>query len=232
MSPPRRQRNTRKPFALRYYGSLRSAVLGVVALVSVYACCFGEAAFVGVGSSLNIPHHDWTTSSFVGYDSLLRRSQRNVPVVIPTATRRGSAILQMGMFEDLFNGAKKYGKKDNNGKEKELTKEEEYKMRLQEAARDPITFEKFVLSGGLEYATTDSNNNDSSLPTSDAAMQTNGTEKQKKGYQRAEDWEAEQNANAEGGNMTWEEKVQFEGQRNGNKIRQNEILRQSIKLWG
>eukprot|EP00978_Attheya_sp_CCMP212_P044720 scaffold319878_cov58-Attheya_sp.AAC.1 len=134
------------------------------------------------------------------------------------------------MFEDLFNGAKKYGKKDE---EKELTKEEEYKMRLQEAAQDPITFEKFVLSGGLEYATTDDNNtNDSSPTNANNAINTSGTEKQKKGYQRAEDWEAEQNANAEGGNMTWEEKVQFDGQRNGNRIRQNEILTQSIKLWG
>lgn len=49
----------------------------------------------------------------------------------------------------------------------------------------------------------------------------------KKGYQRAEDWEAEQQAITK--QMTWEERVQFDGLRHGNRFAQNEILRKNLK---
>jgi hypothetical protein len=49
-----------------------------------------------------------------------------------------------------------------------------------------------------------------------------------KGYQRIEDWEAEQEASRKNGTMTWEQRVQFDGLRNGNQIRQNDILMRSI----
>ena len=50
------------------------------------------------------------------------------------------------------------------------------------------------------------------------------------GYQRIEDWEAAQAGQA-GKNvksMSWEEKVQFDGQRFGNQVRQNDILIRQI----
>ena len=46
----------------------------------------------------------------------------------------------------------------------------------------------------------------------------------KKGYQRVEEWDAEQKA----GGMTWEQKVQFDGLRMGNGVRQNEILQRHL----
>ena len=49
-----------------------------------------------------------------------------------------------------------------------------------------------------------------------------------KGYQRIEDWEAEQEASRKNGTMTWEQRVQFDGLRNGNQIRQNDILMRQI----
>jgi len=44
-------------------------------------------------------------------------------------------------------------------------------------------------------------------------------------YQRAEDWDAEQKAQTAG----WDERVQFDGLRNGNRFAQNEILRRNLK---
>jgi hypothetical protein len=56
------------------------------------------------------------------------------------------------------------------------------------------------------------------------------TEPKKKGYQRAEDWEAEQQAIL-AKEMTWEQRVQFDGQRQGNRVKQNEILRHHLNTY-
>jgi hypothetical protein len=44
-------------------------------------------------------------------------------------------------------------------------------------------------------------------------------------YQRIEEWDEERKAKGE---LTWEETVQFDGQRFGNRVRQNHILRHHI----
>lgn len=55
----------------------------------------------------------------------------------------------------------------------------------------------------------------------------NATETKPKGkYQRIEEWDEERK---EKGTLTWEEKVQFEGQKYGNQVRQNEILNRNLK---
>lgn len=50
-------------------------------------------------------------------------------------------------------------------------------------------------------------------------------EKPKGRYQRIEDWDAERKATGE---LTWEEKVQFDGQRFGNQVKQDSILRRHL----
>lgn len=50
--------------------------------------------------------------------------------------------------------------------------------------------------------------------------------KTKKAYQRVEEWDKEQKEN-----LTWEEKVQFDGQRHGNKVNQNDILRHHLHTF-
>ena len=52
--------------------------------------------------------------------------------------------------------------------------------------------------------------------------------KKKKGYQRIEEWDAERQANGE---LSWEERVQFEGQRYGNQVRQNDILIRNLHTF-
>ena len=51
------------------------------------------------------------------------------------------------------------------------------------------------------------------------------------GYQRAEDWDAEVKARQKRGEYTWEERVQFEGQKYGNRVNQNEILKKNLKAF-
>jgi hypothetical protein len=50
--------------------------------------------------------------------------------------------------------------------------------------------------------------------------------KTKKAYQRVEEWDKEQKES-----LTWEEKVQFDGQRYGNKVNQNDILRHHLHTF-
>lgn len=44
-------------------------------------------------------------------------------------------------------------------------------------------------------------------------------------YQRIEEWDEERNAKGE---LSWEEKVQFDGQRYGNQVKQDSILRRQL----
>ena len=44
-------------------------------------------------------------------------------------------------------------------------------------------------------------------------------------YQSIEEWDAERNAKGE---LSWEEKVQFDGQRFGNQLKQDSILRRHL----
>ena len=51
------------------------------------------------------------------------------------------------------------------------------------------------------------------------------TTKPKGKYQKIEDWDAERK---EKGILSWEEKVQYDGQRHGNQFRQNDILTRNL----
>eukprot|EP00586_Coscinodiscus_wailesii_P001030 CAMPEP_0172483580 /NCGR_PEP_ID=MMETSP1066-20121228/10567_1 /TAXON_ID=671091 /ORGANISM="Coscinodiscus wailesii, Strain CCMP2513" /LENGTH=106 /DNA_ID=CAMNT_0013247503 /DNA_START=385 /DNA_END=705 /DNA_ORIENTATION=+ len=51
----------------------------------------------------------------------------------------------------------------------------------------------------------------------------------RRGYQRAEDWDRIMKEKK--GSMTWEERVQFDGQRYGNQVNQNEILMRNLRSF-
>lgn len=85
---------------------------------------------------------------------------------------------------------------------------DEYMRRMQEAASDPIKWEKFVMN---------QKNDEEEKP-----------KPKKKGvYQRIEEWDAQRTKD----DMSWEERVQYDGQRFGNGFEQNEILRKNLKSW-
>jgi len=51
------------------------------------------------------------------------------------------------------------------------------------------------------------------------------------GYQRVEDWDAEQKRKKANGELSWEERVQFDGLREGNQVKQNDILRKNLNMF-
>jgi hypothetical protein len=115
-----------------------------------------------------------------------------------------------------------------------------YFQRLSKAAADPAAFERLAL-GQDKDATTNTNNNTNASNNSKKTHKVDTTvgkshedpavlqEKKKRGYQRAEDWEADLAHERE--NMSWEEKVQFDGQRHGDRFAQNEILRKNLNFY-
>ena len=107
-----------------------------------------------------------------------------------------------------------------------------YMKRLMLVASDAATFEKAVLQGD-DYDASSSGSTGAAngrychQRTSSDAPPTTSTKK-KGAYQRAEEWDAQRQAN---GTMTWEEKVQFDGQRHGNRVNQNNILRHHLNTF-
>jgi hypothetical protein len=115
--------------------------------------------------------------------------------------------------------------------------ESAFMKRIQQLASDPKAFELAVLGqndpaeGGrsttsLRYSSHPSSSNSteaagSSPPSSPASR--------KGGYQRVEDWDRDQQEQAK--SLSWEERVQFDGQRHGNRVQQNEILRHHLKTF-
>jgi hypothetical protein len=90
---------------------------------------------------------------------------------------------------------------------------------LQKAARDPKAFEAYVLKkNNLENAV------DNTEEKSDDNVDDSPTLPKKKGYVPIEQWDADRKKDS----MSWEEKVQYDGQRFGNRVNQNEILRNNI----
>lgn len=116
-----------------------------------------------------------------------------------------------------------------------------YERMLLQAAGDSVTFENFVkeqnnkknkknkqlssLSSHVRSSRTPPD-----VPRPPAELRRKSMKKTKKStYQRVEDWEAEQQPQQEPN--TWEERVQFDGHRFGNRFKQNEILRKSLNQF-
>jgi hypothetical protein len=144
----------------------------------------------------------------------------------PTSATSATACLYASSFLKQLDG-------ENNSA---------YFKRLSQVASDPVAFEKMVMEDDVtaapkavkvvknkkDSATKQNKNKNNSTPTSTQTSM-DDTEKRQRGYERPEDWEAEQEA--EKGLLSWDEKVQFDGQRDGNRFQQNEILRRNINMF-
>jgi hypothetical protein len=138
--------------------------------------------------------------------------------------RHGSSYTRLYNFLDQFHGES----------------DSAYFKRVTAAASDPVTFERMVLNQQHEYETPSSaaaaEHHVNGKPTTGSSINgdTNNTTdapKPKKGYVRAEVWEAEEQRRRKNGELTWEERVQFEGQRHGNRVSQNDILRHHLNAF-
>jgi hypothetical protein len=93
----------------------------------------------------------------------------------------------------------------------------------QQPGESDIAFIKRLTKESAEADT--ASNNDTEV----IAKNQDEEKKPKKGkYQRIEEWDAERKANGE---LSWEEKVMFDGQRHGNQVRQNDILTRNLHLF-
>lgn len=112
----------------------------------------------------------------------------------------------------------------NNSKDGKHNMEE-----LMLAAQDPKTFEEYVLKQkkkedeGKETRIVSNHNNN----TSASSDSSNDPVTEKKGYVPIEQWDEERSKDS----MSWEERVQYDGQKFGNRFQQNEILRKNLNSW-
>lgn len=114
--------------------------------------------------------------------------------------------------------------------------EDAYFRRATAAASDSATFERTVLGQEQEKnkpAVTAAQVNGKRNGMTDGDHDDTGSDapKPKKGYVRAEEWEAEEQRRKKNGELTWEERVQFEGQQYGNRVNQNDILRHHLNAF-
>jgi len=79
------------------------------------------------------------------------------------------------------------------------------------AAKDPVSFEAYVLQ----------KNKPKEKEPEDAPPKPTGK------YVSIEEWDKNRSKD----DFSWEERVQFEGQRNGNQFKQNEIIRHNLNSW-
>jgi hypothetical protein len=104
-----------------------------------------------------------------------------------------------------------------------------YFKRLSESAADPKVFEKMVFETMVSAKQTKSEATAAVAkitPMKNDSSEGADVEKRKRGYQRAEDWEVDQEQERK--EMTWEERVKYDGQQDGDKFQQNEILRKNL----
>ncbi|CAB9507040.1 expressed unknown protein [Seminavis robusta] len=115
------------------------------------------------------------------------------------------------------------GNSNNFFQQKPGESDMEFFKRIQTAAADSESFERMVLGDNSEKKTTTNNST-----STEQQYENNNNNGKKKGYQRAEDWDAEMKAKQKKGEFTWEERVQFEGQRFGDQVNQNDILKKNL----
>ena len=109
-------------------------------------------------------------------------------------------------------------------------RDDSYWDQLQEASKDPVLFEKFIeesmrkkrvqAEGGSSQSAPGSSTRQSDVRRDDGVPKKTGK------YVPIEQWDAERTEN-----MTREERIQFEAQRDGNRFAQNEILTRNLKSF-
>jgi hypothetical protein len=125
--------------------------------------------------------------------------------------------------------------------------ESAFMKRIQQLASDPKAFERAALgkdddpAGGgggggrsptsLPYSSHSSGGNNGTDASSFVSNEGAPVARKQGGYQRVEEWDREQRELAKKGTLSWEERVQFDGQRHGNRFQQNEILRHHLKTF-
>ena len=109
--------------------------------------------------------------------------------------------------------------------------EKAYFQRVTAAAADPVAFERLVAEDAKQEEPENLRTNFTETLDGIVGNSTADQPTKRSGYVRVEEWEAEQQRKRKSGDLSWEERVQFDGQRHGDRFAQNEILRRNLKLW-
>eukprot|EP01083_Nonionella_stella_P215775 776283_1 len=136
----------------------------------------------------------------------------------PTTPKRSPLYFELPWKQNKAARAPKITQKT----QAEIDREE-----LQKAARDPKTFEAYVLKKNSPNANEKAEEQSNTIRDVDVDDSPSPTLPNKKGYVPIEQWDADRSKDS----MSWEEKVQFDGQRFGNRVNQNEILRNNINRF-
>jgi hypothetical protein len=136
--------------------------------------------------------------------SLVPLSRHSAAFVRPAAFRSSRVSMMMGVLDQLP------GESDSA-----------FMKRLMNIASDAATFEKAV----MEMKETKHEPHHGRFQPGNHPHEAPKTQK-KGAYQRVEDWDRERKEN-----ISWEEKVQFDGQRYGNQVRHDDILRHHLHTF-
>jgi hypothetical protein len=171
--------------------------------------------------------------AFPGGDRVLAFRPPAMPRVSAVTTRISSKTPVFGSSTLLFQSAFQQLPGESR---------DAYFKRVTAAASDPGAFERMALQKDEPTAPVERRKKKSSTSLQASSSSSNATEslesfaeeipttqKKRRGYVRAEEWEKEQQQKAK--EMSWDERVQFEGQRHGNRFNQNEILRHHLHTY-
>ena len=147
----------------------------------------------------------------------------------PSNHHHPTTIRSITHLHSLFTSSKK--KKNSPLEDEPWKKDDSYWDQLQAASKDPEQFEKFIeetmaKKNKVSSSSTTSSSASLSSAYESAKQQEEEKPKKKKGaYVPIEQWDATRSKD----DMTKEERLQWECQRGGNGVRQNEILMQNLK---
>lgn len=163
----------------------------------------------------------------IGARTIRRQQRRAMTTTILFLLYSFLAVLKISCIEGFATGAKQPEQLQRRTKNSQLNyafqqlpdeSDMDFMKRINQMASDPDTFAAAVLSG------------DTCAQEGKGAQEGKEQPEKKKvaAYERVEDWDAEEKAKRKKGNMTWEEKVKFDGQRHGNQDKQNSILMDNL----
>lgn len=101
------------------------------------------------------------------------------------------------------------------------------KDELLRVAQDPKLFEEYVLQRKNKTKLDEETNSMPGIANDPSRQIDEENNSRKGGYVSIEEWDEKRSSD----DLSWEEKVQFDGQRFGNQYNQNEILRKNLKSW-
>jgi len=149
------------------------------------------------------------SNGFVRYDSSSSRCRQTIPAA--------------GALQNRCRPSKLNSIPEQQPGESDM----DFIRRLQKLASDPVEFERTALrrrsqeeTKSIRRSQTDNNTQQTNDDVETAPPKKRGV------YQRVEEWDKQQKKVQS--EFAWEERVRFDGQRYGNRFKQNEILRKNL----